>query len=133
MLARLAITLSLGAAACLAVAAGASMPDGINAARAVAAADDPVRLSELALDRSFDAAVAKHEIEAALAAGDVELARSFLDLAAERGVAIVPALIEKTQSAERDAVLPARCDTLEWERGRPRRAGGSPRPAGARG
>jgi hypothetical protein len=107
LLTRLAITLSLGITACLALAAGASVPAGMRAARTIAAADDPVRLSELALDKSFDAAVASREIEAALAAGDTELARSFVDLAAERGVAVAPALIEKTESAERAAAMPS--------------------------
>jgi hypothetical protein len=107
LLTRLAITLSLGIAACLALAAAASVPGGVQAAREIAAADDPVRLSELALDRSFDAAVATREIEQALAAGDAELARSFVDLAAERGVALAPALIEKTESMERDAAMPS--------------------------
>jgi len=107
LLTRLAITLSLGIAACLALAARSSLPEGIGAARFIAAADDPVRLSELGLDRSFDARIASHEIEQALAAGDVELARSFVDLAVERGVTIAPALIEKTQSAEQDAEAPS--------------------------
>jgi hypothetical protein len=107
LLTRLAIALSLGVAACLAFAAAISMPEGINAARTVAAADDPVRLSELALERNFDATVAAREIERALAAGDVELARSFIDLAAERGVAVFPALTEKIEQAERDAAMPS--------------------------
>ena len=68
MLTRLAITLSLGAAACLALAAIVSVPGGVQAAREIAAADDPVRLVQLALDRSFDAPVAAREIEQALAA-----------------------------------------------------------------
>ncbi len=83
------------------------MPEGTNAARAIAAADDPVRLSELALERNFDAAVAAREIEHALAASDVELARSFIDLAAERGLALPRALIEKTEQAEHDAAMPS--------------------------
>jgi hypothetical protein len=107
LLTRLAITLSLGFAACLAFVAAVSMPEAIQAAREIAAADDPVRLAELALDRSFNAAVATREIEEALATGDVELARSFIDLAAERGVALPGALIEKTESAERDAARPS--------------------------
>jgi hypothetical protein len=107
LLTRLAITLSLGIAACLALAAAFSMPEGIHAARTIAAADDPVRLAELALDKSFTAAVATREIEEALATGDAELARSFIDLAADRGVPIAPALIEKTESAERDAAMPS--------------------------
>ena len=107
MLTRLAITLSLGVAVCLALAAGFSLPEGIGAARSIAAADDPVRLSELGLQRSFDAAVAAREIEHALAGGDVELARSFVDLAVERGVTLAPALIEKVQSAEQDGAAPS--------------------------
>jgi hypothetical protein len=107
LLTRLAITLSLGIAACLAFAAALSVPEGVHAARTIAAADDPVRLTELALDKSFNATVATREVEEALATGDVELARSFLDLAAERGVSVAPALIEKAESAERDAAMPS--------------------------
>lgn len=83
------------------------MPEGVGAARLIAAADDPVRLSELGLDRSFDSVAATREIEQALAAGDIELARSFVDLSAERGVMIAPALIEKTERSERDAATPS--------------------------
>jgi len=107
LLTRLAITLSLGIAACLALAALVSVPAGIHAARTIAAADDPVRLSELALDKSFNTSLAAREIEQALAAGDIELARSFIDLAAERGVAVPVPLIAKTESAERDAAMPS--------------------------
>ena len=102
MLARLTITLALGVAASLALGAGISVPGGVQAARSIAAADDPARLADLALERSFDAPVAVHEINEALTAGDTDLARSFVDLAAEREVAIAPRLIEKIQSAERD-------------------------------
>jgi len=104
---RLAITLSFGLAACLALAAGVSLPEGVGAARLIAAADDPMRLSELGLERSFDGSVAAREIEQALAGGDIELARSFADLAAEQGVLITPALIEKIEAAERDAAAPS--------------------------
>ena len=107
MLTRLLIRLSLGIALCLALASAFSVPNGVDAARTIAAADDPVRLSELALDRHFNAAVATREIEQALAAGDVELARSFVDLAAERGVTVAPALIEKIEGTERDAATPS--------------------------
>ena len=103
MLTRLAITVSLGTAALLALAAITSVPQGVGAARAFAAADDPARIADLALDRTFDATVATREIEEALAAGDTELARSFLDLAAERAVALPPALTEKVEAAEQDA------------------------------
>jgi hypothetical protein len=107
VLTRLAITVSLGAAVWLAALGVFSLPGGIDAARTLAAADDPVRLVELALDKEFDAAVAVREINAALAEGDIELARSFVDLAAERAVAISPTLIAKVDSAEQDAARPA--------------------------
>jgi hypothetical protein len=101
--ARLAITLSLGVAMCLALAAAFSLPEGVGAARLIAAADDPVGLADLQVDKTFDAAVAAREIDEALAAGDVELARSFIDLAAERGVTIDPGRMEKAQRMEGDA------------------------------
>jgi hypothetical protein len=107
LLTRLAITLSLGIAACLALAAAASVPGGVQAAREIAAADDPVRLADLQLDKSFNADVAAREIDQALAANDTELARSFVDLAAERGVALPAALIDKTESMERDDAMPS--------------------------
>jgi hypothetical protein len=103
VLTRLAITFSLGIAACLALAAGVSVPEGVDSARLMAAADDPVRLSDLALAKSFNGAVATREIEAALAANDTDLARSFVELAAERDVAVTPALIARVAAAERDA------------------------------
>lgn len=103
MLTRLAITMSLGVAVCLALAATFSVPEGVDSARLMAAADDPVRLSDLALEKSFNAAVATREIEAALTAGDTDLARSFVELAAERGVPLAPALIARIEAAERDA------------------------------
>jgi hypothetical protein len=106
---RLAITLSLGIAALLALAGAVSMPGGVEAARiaAVAASDDPVRIADLALDRQFNAAVAAREIEEALGLGDTELARSFVELSAERGVAIPPVLMAKIESAEQDAARPS--------------------------
>jgi hypothetical protein len=62
VLTRLAITLSLGAALWLAALGAFSLPGGIDAARTLAAADDPVQLAELALDKQFNAAVAAREI-----------------------------------------------------------------------
>jgi hypothetical protein len=103
VLTRLAVTLSLGVAVLLAAAATISLPGGVDATRSVLAADDPVQTAELALDRQFNASVATREIDAALAAGDLDMARSFLELAAERELAIAPALREKVEAAERDA------------------------------
>ena len=107
MLTRLAITFSLGIAACLALAAAVSVPQGVDAARALAAADDPARIADLALDKSFNATVATREIDAALGAGDTELARSFVELSSERGVVLDPVLIARIEAAERDAAAPS--------------------------
>jgi hypothetical protein len=107
LLTRLAITLSLGTAALLALVALMSVPQGIGAARAIAAADDAARIADLALDQAFNATVATREIDEALAGGDIELARSFLDLSAERGIELPPALIQKVESAEQDAATPS--------------------------
>jgi hypothetical protein len=91
----LSIRLSLFLAGALAVAAWLIVPHGIEAGRWLAAGDDPVRLADLALDKSFNAAVATREIEVALAANDLELAQSFVDLARDRGVSVDPGLVAR--------------------------------------
>ncbi len=60
--------------------------NAVDEAQRYAAADDPVAISDLKLDRVFSQGVAEREIRAALTAGDLDLAQSFLDLAAERSV-----------------------------------------------
>ncbi len=82
-----------------ALAATALVRGGMAARNRLALADDPVRISDQALDRSFNRDVAEREIGAALASGDVDLAQSFVALAADRGVAIDPALIAKVKDA----------------------------------
>ena len=94
----LKLRLTLAVAALLALAAWAVVPEGFRAARMLAAEDDPVRLTDLALERHFDRKVAGREIEAALAAGDLELAQSFVELADDRGVAIDPDLRNRVAS-----------------------------------
>jgi hypothetical protein len=75
----------------------------IRAGRAVrnelTAADDPVRISDQALDRRFNRDVAEREIGAALASGDIDLAQSFVALAADSGVAVAPTLLAKVKDA----------------------------------
>lgn len=67
------------------------------------AADDPVQISDRALDRVFTQGVAEREIDTALAAGDLDLAQSFLDLADERGVEIDPRLADRVKGARTNA------------------------------
>ena len=70
------------------------------AAQARLAVDDPVQISDRALDRVFDQEVAEREIRAALATGDNDLAQSFVELAADRSVAINPALADDVKQAQ---------------------------------
>jgi hypothetical protein len=86
-------------AALFAAAAVALIPHGIEAGWLLANQDDPVALAERGLDKRFNTGVAGREIEAALAAGDADLAQSFLDLANERGIAVSPALVERVADA----------------------------------
>jgi hypothetical protein len=65
---------------------------------AVAAEKNPARLADMRL-KGFDAAAATHEIEAALAAGDAELAASFIALAGERAIELPKELIAKVDAA----------------------------------
>jgi hypothetical protein len=102
------IALPLGLAFVCAVAALTVVPRGFEAEQLLLAQDDPVMLADRVLDRSFDAAVAAREIEAALAVKDADLAKSFLDLARARNVPLDPALAAKVEAAVADANSTAR-------------------------
>jgi hypothetical protein len=95
---RLKIRLGLAIAFGLAIAALWIVPYGIEAGRTLAAQDDPAQLTDLALERSFDAAAAEREIRAALAGNDPELAQSFIELARERAVAVDPELVAQADA-----------------------------------
>lgn len=95
-----AVALLVGAL--FAIAAGFLLPEAIAAYERVAAADDPVVISDQALAQSFTGEVAEREINAALASGDVDLAHSFVALSAERNVAIDPALSGIVKRADAD-------------------------------
>ncbi|MPZ38337.1 MAG: hypothetical protein GEU95_09760 [Rhizobiales bacterium] len=104
------IALPLGAAIACAIAALTFVPRGIESDILLRAQDDPVRLADHALDRSFNAEIASREIESALKAQDADLAQSFLDLARDRNVIIDPALaaqVEDANSAQAAAVRTA--------------------------
>jgi hypothetical protein len=63
------------------------------------AAADPVRLAELRLAMTFNTDAATREIEAALADDDLELARSFVALADQRGITLDPSLRGRVDAA----------------------------------
>ena len=86
-------------AAIFALAAAVCVPIGFEAETLLASEDDPAAIADRALAKSFDRSVAIREIESALAAGDADLARSFLELARERDVLVDPALVEKVALA----------------------------------
>ncbi|HKS87175.1 MAG TPA: hypothetical protein VJR71_16980 [Pseudolabrys sp.] len=91
---------ALLAAALLAAAVACAVPRAIDS---VSGLSDPARMASRALDNRFDAGVAQREIESALEAGDPDLARSFVSLAAARKVPVDPALDEKVTAAEAEA------------------------------
>ena len=88
------------AAAVLALVAAYAVPRAIVA---LGGLNDPARIADHALDGRFDAGVAQREIEAALATHDADLAQSFVDLAADRRVAIDPAQVAKVNAATAEA------------------------------
>ncbi len=93
----------LVAVAC-AAAAFALVRGGMDAqARFAAVAADPVQISDQALGRVFNQDVAAREIQSALAAGDNDLAQSFIELAADRGVTVDPALLDQVKDAQAKA------------------------------
>jgi hypothetical protein len=85
-----------------AIAAFGVIRSGMEA-RARLAVDDPVQISDQGLDRVFNRDVAEREIRAALAASDTDLAQSFVEPAAERSVAVDPALADQVKQARAKA------------------------------
>src|SRR5215469_13035420 len=83
-----------------AIAAAVFLRGGIAAQARLTAADDPVAVTDQALAASFDRNVAEREIRNALAAGDVDLAQSFVALAAERNLLIDPMLASQIKETE---------------------------------
>ena len=94
---------ALLAVALLAGAAAYVVPRGWDAKALLSIENDPVEIAQRALDGRFDTAVARREIEAALAAKDADLANSFVDLAGARRVALDAALTDKVKVAVAEA------------------------------
>ncbi len=101
------IALALTFALACGAAAFWIVPRGVQAESLLAVQDDPGELADRALDGTFDAAAATREINAALAANDADLARSFLDLADDRGVTVEPALDDKVAAAVAESASPS--------------------------
>jgi hypothetical protein len=87
------------AAGLFALAAVICVPLGYQAQGLLSAADDPAAIADRKLAGVFDEAVARREIEAALAANDSDLAKSFLELARDRAVTVPPTLAQQVAAA----------------------------------
>ncbi|WP_210209544.1 hypothetical protein [Undibacter mobilis] len=75
------------------------VPRGFEAGHLFSIEDDPEAIAERALAASFNSDLANREIESALAAKDSDLAKSFVDLAADRQVTLAPGLADKVNVA----------------------------------
>ena len=95
--------MAVAGAAFFALAALAVIRGGVDARARIAAEDDPVKISDQALDRSFNTDVAEREIRTALAAGDADLAQSFLELAADRKVTVDSDVADQVKDASAKA------------------------------
>lgn len=92
-----------GAAIC-ATAFALLWPHARDAGAVLVAQDDPARLADLQLDSAFrnDPALVARNVEAALAARDPDLAKSFVDLAAARGISMPDELSQRVAAAVRE-------------------------------
>jgi len=91
------------AAGIFGIGALALLPPAIEAGWLLLVQDEPAELADRKLARSFDSAAATREIEAALAADDADLARSFVELARDRQVALAPELVARVDAAVEQA------------------------------
>jgi len=91
------------AAGIFGIGALALLPPAIEAGWLLLVQDEPAELADRKLARSFDSAAATREIEAALAADDADLARSFVELARDRKVALAPDLVARIDAAVEQA------------------------------
>ncbi len=89
-------------AAALAAFACYAVPRGSDAYRLLTT-DDPAAISAHALATHFNADTAQADVEEALAANDPDLAKSFVDLAVDRNVALNSGLKARVDAAVREA------------------------------
>jgi hypothetical protein len=96
---------AVAATALCAVACTLLWPQARDAAAILAAQDDPAVLSDLQLNSVLrnDTAVIADNIEAALAAGDADLAGSFVELAREKNIAVTDDLARRVSDAVTEA------------------------------
>jgi hypothetical protein len=81
------------------IAAVALLPQAIESGWLLLVQDDPAALADRKLARAFNGEIATREIESALAANDPDLAKSLVDLARDRNVALSPDLTGRVDAA----------------------------------
>jgi hypothetical protein len=91
--------LAFGAAILFAAAALPLASNAVDGVDRLRESDDPVKITDRALDRTFNHDVAEREIRSALGAGDTDLAQSFIELAADRSVPVDPVLADNVRQA----------------------------------
>jgi hypothetical protein len=98
---RLGIGSALAGTAVCALACALLWPHARDAGAILVAQDDPAELSDLQLNSALrnNAAAVTQNIEAALAAGDADLANSFVDLAREKNISLSDDLSQRVSDA----------------------------------
>ena len=98
---RLRIGAAMAGMAGCAVACALLWPHARDAGAVLAAQDDPVELSDLQLNSALrnDPDMIAQNIEAALAANDADLAKSFVDVAAAKNIALSEDLSRRVTDA----------------------------------
>ena len=79
------------------------VPRGIEAESVLAIENDPPKIVDYGLGQAVNATVIRREIESALAVNDADLAKSFVDLAQNRGIVVDSPLVEKVSAAVAEA------------------------------
>ncbi|MCX7900409.1 MAG: hypothetical protein N2444_10090, partial [Methylocystis sp.] len=93
-------------AALLGAGAWALAPEGLHGGKLLLLHENPVALVDHQLDKALTAARFSSELDAALDAGDDDLAQSFIDLGRDRGVA--PSETQRARLATLEKEAPAR-------------------------
>jgi hypothetical protein len=86
-------------AALLAIAIVILAPRGLEAGWLLFAQDQPAMIAERAVDQKLTPEIANGEIAAALDAGDIDLANSFVELAQAHGIVVDASLTERLVAA----------------------------------
>jgi len=104
------VSLALGLVLAFAAAGMLVLPPGWRHWELVAAADDPVALSDLRLRDAFSAERLDAELTSTIAARDPELAESLIALATERGLTVSPERQRELSALKDGAVVQAVAD-----------------------